>query len=214
MASYSKMDIAALKKKKAWFTVKAMEQFRFWNREKPWDFKYFQKHRLNLVSASVSTTEPIGVSSTIHYKKKNMLRLPSGFCIDKGSSGVTSQSRFARFQNIRVDDVIEFNSIMKELSLMFNIDMWEIKGLQIHNTKLGPVLDFKVFDPDGSGAELYLDSVSTIDSKRTYFEISAFEQQELCNHIQEKIAHCVLVARYGPECGIKEYHKEKADANP
>lgn len=190
-----------------------LEQFRFWIKDRPWDAGFFRSNNLSVISFSAKATESVNENSKTSFGKSNPLRLPCGIVVEKGYTGLTSQSRVVSLINVRVDGVKELNQALADASNEYDVSTWEIKNLDIHNTSLGPILHFSVFNPDGTGTGLYLECVETVDSKRLYFDVPAFEQQKLCANIQDKIANCVLVSRLVPQCGISEYYKEKAKAN-
>lgn len=207
----SKAEIANLKKRGEWFTVRAMEEYRFWHAERPWSSTYLREHGLTVVSFSAKTSSATNQNSKTRFTKKRPLRLPCGFCIDSGFHGVTTQSRVATLSNIRVDSLSEMNQVLAEASKELDFTIWEIIKLEIHNVRIGPIVTFRLFNPDGTGTGLYLYCVDDGVSKRTYFEVSAYEQQALCNNIQEKIANCTLVQRMVPACGLQQYLKNKDD---
>lgn len=207
MGTISKNDIAALKKKGQWFTVRVMEQYRFWVPTRPWDPEFFRKNNFTIMGFSAKASQQTNETSRQNYNKKQPLRLSCGISVEKGYHGTTSQSRTACISNVRVDGTDELNQVLGDVSKLFDFDMWEITRLVVHNRKIGPIVTFSLFNPDGTGTALYLDSVENQDSKRTYFDVSAYEQQSLCNNIQEKIANCVLVQRTVPSCGLTEYYK-------
>ena len=207
MGTIGKNDIAALKKKGEWFTVKVMEEYRYWKSENPWNPEFFRKNNFTVVAFSARTSRPTNETNRTSYSRKHPLRLPCGISVDRGYYGTTAQSRVASLANVRVDGVGELNQVLRDASTLFDLDMWEITRLVVHNRKLGPIVTFALFNPDGTGTGLYLETVENQDSKRTYFDVPAYEQQSLCNNIQEKIANCVLVQRTVPSCGLMEYYK-------
>lgn len=212
MPGYSKDELAKLKKKGEWYTVKVLEEYRYWNRKRPWDKEFFRKHNLNIIAFSAKPSEITGENNMRTFTKKAPMRLKCGINVTSGRMGVTTQSRVASLNNVRVDDVFELNQVMDDASELTGLDFWEISKLEIHNYKLGPIITFSLFNPDGTGTALYLETVENGDAKRTYFDVPPYEQQKLCDHIQEKIANCVLVNRLVPKCGLQEYIKNKRAA--
>jgi len=185
-----------------YYTARVMEPFRFWHKKHGWKKGYFRKNKLKLMAFSAKTSSTIQKTTTTNYTYRDYLKLPCGVIIDKGNSRIGSQIQYVTITNVRVDDIAEANAVLNDLSEIFNINVWEISKLQLHNVQKGPFLNFKTFNPDTTGVSLYLESAHTVDQFRYFYDIPMMEQQGLCNNIQDGMAHCEWVDRKTPQCSF------------
>ena len=198
-----------LKERGRYYTVKVLEEFRFWMFKHQWNPDDFRKIGFNLMSISAKAGRTIQKGKSTKYTKRDFLKLPCGLSIDKGASMVNPQKNSVTVTNVRVDGIVEANQVLKDLSNMFEIYTWEITQLTVHNRLRGPILKFSVFNPDSTGNALYLDAAEDSNGVRYYYDIPPMEQQSLCNGIQEQIACCAYVKRLVPTCGLKKHYEEK-----
>ena len=179
-----------LKNKKGgeeWYTLMAPEELHKWLFKKPWDSDCFSRRGVHLLGASVSAAdEP--KSDRTKLTKKTPWHLPNGITVDSGytqsSTKVTAGFKF------RADSSIEFSEIMTAFSVRTDLDIWNINTLEISNNNLRDVVEFKVFNPDGNGASLYLHRVISDGNSRLYPDVLLSRQLEVVGDFYDKKAHC------------------------
>jgi hypothetical protein len=180
---------------KDWFSVRIKEELAYWRVDLGWDPAILKEAGLSLFAFSATTDIKIGAGFERRYKKNAALNLKCGVQIDSGVEKSTPQEKSMSITNVRVDGVDQANDVLEELSKLNGFQTWEIKSLEIYNKKNSVTLTFKRFNPDGTGVQLFLDSVETPDAFRYYYDIPLYDQQFYCNHIQEQVAHCERIVK-------------------
>jgi len=191
-----------------WYTYEAPEELRYWTKGSPWDKKIFNSNGLALVSVWAESIERAGTASVVKYTRKNPLRLDCGVEVE-GQLGTALQKKgIARF---RVDDVIELNTAMKELSEASGHETWEIRGFGVYNARRGVDVVFKIFDPDTNGTSLFAHSYTRDGHRRLFPDVLQGEQRDILGNFQERLAHCTHVETrgMGPSCALRKKVKKK-----
>jgi hypothetical protein len=213
MPSLTKIQKAAVAKKGEWFAVKIMPELRFWNLKNyktNWDTRFWREKKLSLVAFSCKSSRTTQEAQSKRWTKGKPLHLPCGVIVDKGRYGTNTFVESISLQNIRVDNMKEANLVMVDLCKMFGYESWEITDMLWHNTHIGPYIRIAIHNPDSQGNELYFWSTYSEKDERLYYEVGPYEQQRLCEHLQDKIAHCKLVDTKVISCALKEYHQKGA----
>lgn len=170
-----------------WYTLMAPEELHKWLLKKPWDPDCFSKKGVHLLGASVSAADEPKPTRTKLTKKKPW-NLPNGITVDSGYTQ-SSTKKTAGFR-FRADSSVEFSEIMTELSERTGLDIWNVNTLEINNNTLGDVVEFKIFNPDGNGASLYLHRVISNGNSRLYPDVLLSRQIEVVGNFYDKKAHC------------------------
>jgi len=200
---FSRLQKEEMAKMGTYYSVLIGEDLRFWQKKFPWEADYFKKHKLGLGGFSAKGTISIGEEDKIKYTKRVPLFLPCGITIQNGYAGSTSQSRVVSINSVRVDSVFELNKVFADLSNMFGIDVWTITSLKIHNTKIGAILFFELFNPDSTGTNLYLSHIEQNHKKEEFYKFNYMEQTKYCEHLYDRVAVCEMVDTKKPMCHLK-----------
>lgn len=167
------------------------EELHAWTLKSPWKKESFASHKVQLVAIEVKASKSTGESSKHEISKKTPLILKSGVEIFNGLVGTTTQNRTARFY-FRVDNINEFNTAMKELSLQYDFSVWDVTKAEIYNPNLAATLYYEMHNPNGVGARLYLKSAKTPEYDKPYEAIDIFEQQRISNNFYDIFASCKI----------------------
>ena len=206
----SKIKLANLLKNKkqgdTWQSILAPEQYKFWTFKNKWCPKVFNKFGINIAAIRIAACESEKPAS-IRFRRKEPLYLECGVNIHKGYV-TTSAKREAGF-TIRVDSIIELNTVLSELSEKYGLKQWEIRLIEIYNPDEAAYIEFTIHNPDGNGPNLSLYRVRQGKNEIMYPELSYFEQQKYCKKFQYSFAHCVadkqIIMTHA--CGLKKQKK-------
>ena len=197
-----------------WHTIKALEKYRYWDKNRQWDETPFRKAGLQLVSFTAKCSNRVDAGKDMKFTRAKPLMLKNGFMIDQGCYTVNAQSESVCLTNVRVDGVDEMNDVMLLVSDIYpEMSMWEIRNVSLYNKKTGEISHWKFFNPDTTGCELYFHALETIDSFRFYYDIPLMEQQRAAGHIQERVAWCKVVNEPNVKCGYEQYMAQGKSSN-
>jgi len=175
------------------YSIAAPEECRFWILGRPWRPEVFRdKHKTALVAVNVKSTKIISISDGDKYTPRDPLFLPkTGIDITDGYVTRTAQNQNARFR-LRVDDVIEFNSAMKELSVMYSVSQWRVLSMEVYNINSGITCYFDVFNPNGTGDTLALYE-ALIDGEKTIYSGLDYPSLKLAvGSFQDDLISCTM----------------------
>lgn len=168
-----------------WYSLHAPEELRIWQKSKPWKKGSFSKRGVKFFSASFHASKQM---SSIHqvYTVKSPMVLDCG---ELYGDYKTIQTKSATFKG-RFDNCVDFNTYMKELCEKTQLDVWEIKKLNIYNPKESVEIEFTIHNPDGHGVGLYLYRIIYDKASRMYPNIMLSEQMKCVDRFYENLAHC------------------------
>ena len=173
-----------------WYTLMAPQELHKWIFKTPWKPNRFSSRGVHLLSARVTSSEPLKNGDTRDEKlsKKEPWRLKNGLSIDDGFFK-TGGSKSAGF-TIHADGTIEFNEIMTELSQRTGLKAWDVNKLEVSNNKEGAVIEFKNFNPDGHGSSIYLYRITSTGSSKLYPDILLSRQEKCVDGFYDMLSHC------------------------
>jgi len=208
MSRYKLSDI--LKNKNPgdeWYTLEAPEEVRIWQMEHPWEANFFRERRVSPLSISVRSREKSS-TNTQKFTEKVPMKMKCG--IDVTGRLVTKQIK-SFHGKARVDSCVEINEFLKELSEKTGLSFWETFNLRIYNPKHAVEIEFKILNPDGHGAGLFLNRIYKGKMSKLYPEIYLSDQQLYVADFYSNLSHCTAVKHQtvGHGCAIEKKIKKK-----
>jgi len=169
-----------------WYSVHAPEEVRVWTTRKPWKKGTFSKKGVRALAVAV-----FGQIETSEAQESFTMKSP--LVLNCGVE-LTGKVRSRQYVNVslkgRVDDCMEINRVMKELSSRMGIKNWEVRKLTVYNPNEAVDVEFELHNPDGHGSGLYLFRVCKGKVARIYPNIMLSDQLKYVDRFYENIAHC------------------------
>ena len=171
-----------------WFSYIAPEEFHIW--QAPWNRDVWKKYGVQMMSVGVFANETVkNTRNEIRYSRKHPLYLEkTGIEITAGVT-TTKQKRSGSFK-FRVDSIIEFNEAMRELVKETEIKFWQLKSIEISNSKTGGICEFRRHNPDGNGVNFYFWRLEIDKSSKLYPDINITDQEHYLGNFKQHFAAC------------------------
>lgn len=185
-----------------WYSLHAPEEVRMWVSTKPWKKGTFSKRGVRLLAVSFNSWSE-GASNKETFTFKAPLNLKCG--VELTGNYKTRQTVSANLK-CRVDDVVEFNAVMKELSSKTSMHTWEINKINVYNPKESVEIEFSIHNPDSNGSGLYLYRVIREKTSTIYPNIALSDQMRYVDKFYENLAHCTAnqVTEMVHACGLEK----------
>jgi hypothetical protein len=194
-----------------WFSMVPPEELHYWIKKYPWSVKDFKQYETSLVSVAVKSIEPLGKSSTQKHTIRYPLHLPKTGVDITGRVSTSAPTKKASF-TIRVDGVVKFNHIMKELSTIYQMKTWRVLRIEAYNIKKGVALYYKVFKPNGVNKTLALYKIFSDAKETKYSNLTFGEISCAVGKFKKELIACTMLpptAPANPEvaCAVANRHK-------
>ena len=110
--------------------------------------------------------------------------------------------------DMRVDSVSEINEVLSELCSKNNVEVVQVKELDVYNKNMGVELRAEVHNPDGNGSSLYIVGFVIDNNLVLYPKISISSMAKYVGEFQGDFAQCCVMDGRTHGCVIKNKIKK------